>query len=307
MSNPTGPGKAKQAAKTTEPDAPITNNVFKSSLLPKEEPFLNADLEYRLLCVQTMLAEQKVDGLLVINGADSLRNPENTKITNFLFKGVTGHDLWRHAEFDPDFTESMMMITPTQLCLFIESKAFNKIRTVVLSLDTPYVFVPQGDILTNQDLLENYKIREFYRFVYDKPTIGVLMTPEEAAKGPKASVEMWPIIQAYGIDGVGSGFFTMKHNVVCLREKLHQIYKRFDGRSKRVTLRQVAPRLVNSAEILIKRLNNARQRTKATDMDQEELSEAFQDIFEMGELGRGKPIEPEQRPKLGLLYGVIKM
>jgi hypothetical protein len=33
-------------------------------------------------------------------------------------------------------------------------------------------------------------------------------------------VEKWPMIQAYGLDMVGGGFFTMKHSFRCLREEL---------------------------------------------------------------------------------------
>lgn len=175
------------------------SGVFKNTLVPKEEKYLNSDLEFRLQSIQSLLKRSQVEGLLVINGTDGLRNEENTKLTNFLFRGFSGHSIFRNTEFDMDFEESMMMITPTCLSLFIEAKAFNKIRTVVLSLHDPNIFVPQGDILENQDLLENLKIREFYRMVYDKPTIGVLLP--NADQSVKVQVESWPIVRAYGIDG----------------------------------------------------------------------------------------------------------
>lgn len=45
-------------------------------------------------------------------------------------------------------------------------------------------------------------------------------------------VEKWPIIQAYGLDMVGGGFFTMKHQWVNIRDELTIIYKEYDSFSK---------------------------------------------------------------------------
>lgn len=45
-------------------------------------------------------------------------------------------------------------------------------------------------------------------------------------------VERWPIIQAYGLDIIGGGFFTMKHSFRNLRDELDQIYMEYDSFSK---------------------------------------------------------------------------
>ena len=48
----------------------------------------------------------------------------------------------------------------------------------------------------------------------------------------KQLVERWPLIQAYGLDIVGQGFFTMKHNFKNLRDDLNEIYLEYDAFSK---------------------------------------------------------------------------
>jgi hypothetical protein len=175
------------------------NSVFKNSKVSRHEDYLNSDFEYRLQSIQSLLKRKSIDGLLIINGTDGQNNLECIKFTNYLLRGFSGHEVFQNTEFDMAFEESMIMITPDRFMIFVESVAHQSISTGVLSLNSPYVFVPQGDILENQDLLENLKIREFYRFVFDKQTIGVLL-PKEAA-GITMRVENWPIIKAYGIDG----------------------------------------------------------------------------------------------------------
>lgn len=175
------------------------NSVFKNSLVSRREDYLNSDFEYRLQSIQSLLKRSKIDGLLVINGADGAENLESVKFTNYLLRGFSGHQVFQNTEVDMSFEESMILVTPIGFSIFIEAEAYKKVNTVLLSLNNPYVFVPQGDILDNQDLLENLKIREFYRFVYDKPSLGVLLPKE--SEGRVMEVEQWPIIKAYAIDG----------------------------------------------------------------------------------------------------------
>jgi hypothetical protein len=175
------------------------NSVFKNSNVSRHEDYLNSDFEYRLQSIQSLLKRKGVDGLLIINGADGQNNIECVKFTNYLLRGFSGHEVFQNTEFVMAFEESMMMITQDRFMIFVEAEAHQAISTAILSLNSPYVFVPQGDILDNQDLLENLKIREFYRFVYDKPTFGVLL-PKESA-GNIMKVESWPMVKAYGIDG----------------------------------------------------------------------------------------------------------
>lgn len=49
-----------------------------------------------------------------------------------------------------------------------------------------------------RDFLENLKLKEFYRFVHQHKKIGV---PFEGEEDDVKSIEKWPIIRAYAIDG----------------------------------------------------------------------------------------------------------
>ena len=51
--------------------------------------------------------------------------------------------------------------------------------------------------------------------IHDKPSIGMpcraLTADDTRIQKESQIVEFWPLIQAYGLDVVGNGFFTMKH------------------------------------------------------------------------------------------------
>lgn len=76
------------------------------------------------------------------------------------------------------------------------------------------------------------KIAKFYEFVSDKPTIGL---PARKVKSLEnyanelVMIEKWPICQSYGLDIVGEGFFTMKHQLKNTRETMDQIYREYDS------------------------------------------------------------------------------
>ena len=84
---------------------------------------------------------------------------------------------------------------------------------------------------------EVIKIARFFEFVHDKKIIGmparrVKDSDQKHFTSETQMVERWPIIQAYGLDIIGGGFFTMKHSFRNLRDELDNIYKEYDSFSK---------------------------------------------------------------------------
>jgi len=64
--------------------------------------------------------------------------------------------------------------------------------------------------------------------VHDKSVLGLpcraLKKNDYRLQSEEQMVEKWPLIQAYGLDLVGNGFFTLKHKFFSLREELKTIY-----------------------------------------------------------------------------------
>lgn len=77
------------------------------------------------------------------------------------------------------------------------------------------------------------KVAKFYEYAFDKGVIGLpvkeLQVLDYKANSEMQIVEQWPIVQAYGLDLVGNGFFTMKHKWQNLREKLSVVYTEYDS------------------------------------------------------------------------------
>jgi len=72
--------------------------------------------------------------------------------------------------------------------------------------------------------------------LFDKKAVGMpvrkLDAIQDEEKLPMQLVEKWPLVQAYGLDMVGNGFFTMKHGFVNVRDEMNRIYREYDSFSK---------------------------------------------------------------------------
>ena len=85
--------------------------------------------------------------------------------------------------------------------------------------------------------------------VHDKKAIGMpcrkLRPQSDFVTSEMQLVERWPIIQAYGLDMVGGGFFTMKHGFSNIRDELDVIYKEYDAFSKYRVVNEEIERMNN--------------------------------------------------------------
>jgi hypothetical protein len=68
--------------------------------------------------------------------------------------------------------------------------------------------------------------------IHDKKTIGMpvrRILKNDFVANESQMLEKWPLIQAYGLDMVGGGFFTMKHNFYNVRDELDRMYLEYDS------------------------------------------------------------------------------
>lgn len=81
------------------------------------------------------------------------------------------------------------------------------------------------------------KVAKFYEMIHDKKAVGMPARKLDSLKdwqtaSEKQLVEKWPLIQSYGLDLVGQGFFTMNHTFVNVRDALNSVYLEYDAFSK---------------------------------------------------------------------------
>ena len=65
---------------------------------------------------------------------------------------------------------------------------------------------------TNNEYIQMVKITKFFERTFGRKRIGVPLRRKE--KNNILEVEKWPLISAYGLDLLGEGFFTLKHEIV---------------------------------------------------------------------------------------------
>ena len=172
-----------------------------------------------------------------------------------------------------------------------------------------------------EDLREAFKLESFVDFVAGAEVVGVPCTPParskftrperylaSAADGkappplrrrdpPGMELEKWPLVQAYGLDGVGrDGFFTMTRAVVdawsALRERC---YFRADRASLARVLRDALPAFEQHWRDVLEHF----ERTSATHrarLDAEGALAPLADFFEFGAL-RALPHGPLRTPE----------
>ena len=91
-----------------------------------------------------------------------------------------------------------------------------------------------------EDVLQDFKLTALVSMLTGATTVGVACTPN----GPgEMETERWPLLQAYGIEGVGrSGFFTMSTKVVDTWDVIHRAcFTQLDGAQLRRELARSVP------------------------------------------------------------------
>jgi hypothetical protein len=155
---------------------------------------------------------------------DSCLDREMKKLTNWLLWGMSSHDVHGDSMGD-QYNDSFFVISKDSFQGYINTNGFkllSKLSTLVSNCNLYTITkVDENDSERN----EVCKVSRFYEFVHDKKSLGMpireLKEPEKKKFGSDLElVERWPMIQAYGLDIVAGGFFSMKHNVKNLREEL---------------------------------------------------------------------------------------
>uniref|UniRef100_A0A3Q2Z0R5 Uncharacterized protein n=1 Tax=Hippocampus comes TaxID=109280 RepID=A0A3Q2Z0R5_HIPCM len=83
----------------------------------------------------------------------------------------------------------------------------------------------------DEEAAEEFKISSFVTMVQDCHRIGVPYSSlGHVQKFDIFTVEKWPLIQAYALEGIGGGsFFTMKYKLSDMSERLWRLYSRLDS------------------------------------------------------------------------------
>jgi hypothetical protein len=171
-------------------------------------------------------------------GMDATYDPEMKKLCNWLVSGLSTTDINGSVHND-DFSDSFFVISKDSLQIYTNVAGFKSLTDLTTLIQNLNLYVITKQDEEDSEKQEVIKVARFFEFVHDKKVIGLparrvdkLMDIKNFIDSEMQMVEKWPIIQAYGLDIVGGGFFTMKHKFTNIRDELDEVYREYDAFSK---------------------------------------------------------------------------
>ncbi|XP_061101320.1 uncharacterized protein C20orf194 homolog isoform X1 [Conger conger] len=200
----------------------------------------------RLRQVQSLLSDGgkgSPDAILCTLGIDSRYNEGCSELANFLFFGLYSQSqpqLGRYCEEFPEevLDDVILLITAESVHLYCNPVNYRSLLPYVSHWRNLHLHCMTESEYEDEEAAEEFKISSFVHMVQDCGRIGVPYSSQgHVQKFDMFMVEKWPIIQAFALDGIGGGgFFTMKHKLVDVSEKLWKIYSRMDPVSLEILL-----------------------------------------------------------------------
>lgn len=126
-----------------------------------------------------------------------------------------------------ELEDCIVLVTAHSLAIYAPSRALAERLAEPLTgrITNVLLFTPTAEEAADQDTAEEVKIASFVQMLVGIKRIGIPCgdgaAPQQGAplslagnSGALMALERWPLLQAYGLDGVGrSGFFTMNFEV----------------------------------------------------------------------------------------------
>ncbi|KAL4660989.1 hypothetical protein GN956_G1624 [Arapaima gigas] len=189
----------------------------------------------RLRHVQALLRdsnEPTPDAILCPLGIDSRYNQGCYDLARYLLFGLYKQS---HLHQDFEFPEELLddvilLIKADSVHLYCNPISYTSILPYISPWRNLHLYCMTEAEYEDEEAAEEFKISSFVNMVRGCSHIGVPYSSRGyAQKFDMFAAEKWPIIQAFALEGIGGGgFFTMKHKLTDVSEKLWKIYSRMD-------------------------------------------------------------------------------
>ncbi|QDZ19091.1 hypothetical protein A3770_02p16090 [Chloropicon primus] len=247
---------------------------------------------HRLRVLQEVVTQSKVDGLLLVAGIDGNFDKATAQALSYLLEGKSGHEVFETSMVGHDLEDVVFLVTRDSFRCYCPTRAHDSIVDLLAcGIEHSQIFKPHEAEEQDTDILEEYKIGSFVQMVKDLRVVGLPCKD--------MNVESWPLIQSYGIEGVGrSGFFTMNFKTQSLFESIQRVYHQLDGqaftRMARGTLYMFTKHFSEVMSLLDREsLHNL------VELEESDLLEPFADYYSCGIARKGDTRIPSLfRPRL---------
>ncbi|XP_077992587.1 dynein axonemal assembly factor 9-like [Glandiceps talaboti] len=194
----------------------------------------------------TVSSAKSPDAILCIFGIDSRYNDGTDELVNYLLFGF--FDL-RKDEIEscgyPQETidDLVFLIKKDSVHVYCNPVNYLYLLPYIAHWRNLRIHCMTETEYDDEEAAEEFKIYSFIEMVKDCSTIGI---PYSARGHPHPfdpfTVEKWPVVQAFALEGFGGGgFFTMKHEVVDVSEAVHHMYSVIDPVNLEVLVTEHVP------------------------------------------------------------------
>jgi hypothetical protein len=145
---------------------------------------------------------------------DSLNNANILKFGNWLLFGHSGSIELEEKALNFPFNETFLVIQKDHIYVFSSNDTkefFYLLFSKIDDMTIEYEFTTKKEE-NNSEYIQMMKIAKFMEHSYKVKKIGVPLLQKE--KNNILEIEKWPLVTAYGLDMLGEGFFTLKHDIV---------------------------------------------------------------------------------------------
>ncbi|XP_064420873.1 uncharacterized protein C20orf194 homolog isoform X2 [Latimeria chalumnae] len=201
----------------------------------------------RLQQVQALLNQScklNPDGILCILGIDSRYNEGCTELANYLLFGLYNqrNDDFEWTGFPEEVLDDIiLLIKSDSVHLYCNPVNYNYLLPYVAHWRNLHFHCVTDREYEDEEAAEEFKITSFVEMVQGCNRIGIPYSSQgQRQKFDVFVVEKWPIIQAFGLEGIGGGgFFTMKYELLDVNEELGKIYSKMDPVSLEILLSEL--------------------------------------------------------------------
>lgn len=188
-----------------------------AEISPPELGTLQAGLRLRRL--QRLAASLGLDGLLAVPGLDGRFNAGSAQLLGHLLQGTSNRDAADAVHLSAELLDSVLLLTQQGVAAYAPSIKTASQLSEMLGDTVPgvlQVVSPTPAEASDPDAVEECKLGTFVQMLRGMQRLGI---PWAAASATPAApkpmeLEKWPLLQAYGLEGVGrAGFFTQNFQV----------------------------------------------------------------------------------------------
>ncbi|KAK3263771.1 hypothetical protein CYMTET_27449, partial [Cymbomonas tetramitiformis] len=242
------------------------------------------------LTSKRLCGEVGVEAIAFIPGVDGNNNPGSGSFLAYLLQGISGRDILNNSQLSECFDDIFLVVFPTCAKVYCAPDAYEKLLPSARLWGSTEFHCLRAEEQEDADDAEHYKVSTFVKVLTGVKTLGLALTPKYDAAtktmnpGDKMEVEQWPLVQAYGVEGIGRrGFFTMSFEIKDIWSNIQALYCQLDGCTIYRSLTQSIPMLVQHWEEVISAFN-VRSPTDRLGLTERVAGESLLSYFAYGSL-----------------------